>query len=43
MIDIINVVYLFVKLSPKRQCFLEFVLDVCVPESQLQDEMNRKA
>ena len=35
MIDIINEVYLFFHLSPKRQRFLELVLSVCAPESRV--------
>ena len=35
LIEIINETYLFFHLSPKRQRFLELVLDVCVPESQV--------
>lgn len=35
MIDTINEVFLFFSLSPKRQRFLERVLDVCAPENRI--------
>ena len=35
VIDTINKVYLFFHLSPKRQRFLEFVLDTCAPNSRV--------
>ena len=36
IIDVIDEVYLFFHLSPKRQRFLELVLDVCAPNSRVK-------